>query len=359
MDFYNRLNYSLGNEDWSVESQALKVNVGDYVICVTASGDRSLHLLMTDCAQVTSIDMNPIQSYLLELKMAAIALLDYEKYLAFLGCTSCDHRLDIFQGLKSHLSPEGRLYWNNHTKKLISGVVYQGMVERLTNIVAICFNFIKKKDIQTLLSFSDIQEQRLFVHRHWNSRWLKKTFKILLNPKLMKLILNDPGIISHVDPTIQPGEYIYERMIQYLNTNLARKSALIQLLFTGKVMPEAYFPYLTFEGHSKIAKNLNRLKFYTGNITETLKQSPENKIDCFSLSDIASYMPQPAFENLLTAMITAAKPNARFCLRKLMSEHYIPERFKSYLQQDSALEQKLEREESNFVYRFMVGEIYK
>jgi S-adenosylmethionine-diacylglycerol 3-amino-3-carboxypropyl transferase len=357
MDFYNRLNYSLGNEDWSVESQALQVKSGDHVICVTASGDRSLHLLMTDCAKITSIDMNPIQSYLLELKMAAIALLDYEKYLAFLGCTASTHRLEIYQSLKPHLSTEARHHWNKHKKMLIRGIIYQGLVERLTNIIAMCFNLIKKKDIKTLLSCADIEEQRMFVSKHWDRRWLKKTFEVILNPKLMKLILNDPGIISHVDPTIKPGEYIYDRMIQYLNYNLASKSALIQLLFIGKVLPSAYFPYLTFEGYTRISKNLSRLTLHTGNVTQSLQHA--SNIDCFSLSDIASYMPQHAFENLLEAMITAAKPNARFCLRKLMSKHYIPEQFKPHFQQNTILEQKLEREESNFVYRFMVGEIKK
>src|SRR4029078_5372714 len=92
MDFYNRLNYSLGNEDWHVEAQALRIVPKDRVVCVTASGDRPMHLLMTECAEIISIDMNRIQTYLLELKIAAITHLDFEKYLAFLGCTPTDHR---------------------------------------------------------------------------------------------------------------------------------------------------------------------------------------------------------------------------------------------------------------------------
>ena len=96
MDFYNRLNYSLGNEDWCVEEQALRVNPGDRVICVTASGDRPLHLLLSDCKEVCAIDMNPVQNYLLELKIAALKALDYEEYLGFLGCHDTPHRYAIF-----------------------------------------------------------------------------------------------------------------------------------------------------------------------------------------------------------------------------------------------------------------------
>jgi S-adenosylmethionine-diacylglycerol 3-amino-3-carboxypropyl transferase len=359
MDFYNRLNYSLGNEDWSVESQALRVAKGDRVICVTASGDRPLHLLMTDCAEIISIDMNPLQSHLLELKMAAIAWLEYEKYLKFLGCEPCKHRLSIYRELKPHLSIEAQTYWDKHPKMLTRGVIYQGMVERLTNVVAHGFKAVKKKDIEKLLAFSDLAEQREFVHQHWDKRWLKKIFAIALDPKWMKLILDDPGLIAHVDSNIKPGEYIYSRMLQYLENNLASKSALLQLVFNGKILPAAYFPYLTYSGHSLIRRNMQRLKYHTANIIETMEQYPANQIDCFSLSDIASYMPQAAFEKLLAAILHTARPNARFCLRKLMSAHAIPAPISNYFKQDHLLEKKLELEESNFVYQFMVGEVVK
>lgn len=67
MDFYQHLNFSIGNEDWHVEKQGLRIAPGDRAICVTASGDRALHLLMTPCESIVAIDMNQIQNFLLEL----------------------------------------------------------------------------------------------------------------------------------------------------------------------------------------------------------------------------------------------------------------------------------------------------
>lgn len=358
MDFYRHLNYSLGNEDWSVEEQALRIKPGDKVVCVTASGDRSLHLLMTRCAEIISLDMNPIQNYLLNLKLAAISQLDYEKYIAFLGCKETPHRKAIFSEIRPYLSKDAANFWDKHEKMIQKGVIYQGRVEKLTHYAAVFFNLFMNKKTQTLLSFTDINEQRTYLNNTWNSLYLRKIFEIFAHPTRSKYLLNDPGFNGYTDFSNKPGNYIYQRMIDYLNTNLARKSPLFQLVFTGKILPEAYFPYLSFTGYEKIRVNISRLHYKTGNIIDFLNEN-NNAIDCFSLSDIASYMPQEKFEKLLHGIVKSAKPNARFCLREFISKRTIPSNIATYLKRDTQLEKKLESEESNFVYRFMAGEVKK
>lgn len=357
MDFYNRLNYSLGNEDWHVEEQALNVQNNDRVLCVTASGDRPLHLLMTPCAEIVSVDMNHIQNFLLELKMIALYCLDYEKYLAFLGCNQSNKRIFIFNSIKSHLSKDALDYWTKNLSIIDKGIIYQGRVERFTYIASRFLNLIKHKQIKTLFSFHDLESQKEFIAKKWNKSVWKAIFNICLNPRFMKLIINDPGVISYIEPSIKPGKYIYDRMLYYLNHNLARKSALLQLILTGKILPEAYFPYLTFEGYNKIRRNISRLTYKTTNIIEYINNESIGKFDCFSMSDIASYMPQESFNQLLKGINHAANPNARFCIRKLMCSHIIPEDLQNYFKRNHHLEEKLEREESNFVYRFIVGEV--
>lgn len=359
MDFYKRLNYSLGNEDWSVEEQALRIAPGDKVVCVTASGDRPLHLLMTDCAEIISIDMNSIQNYLLELKLIAISYLDFETYLAFLGCEPSPHRLSIFSQLRSHLSIEAATYWEKNKKMIKQGILYQGMVERLTFLGARFFKLLGRKKVETLLSFTNIDEQRAYVAKKWDTFTLRHIFGVLLNSNVLKYVINDPGLNSYIDLSIRPGDYIYQRMQRYLTTGLANKSALLQLIIKGKVSPDAYFPYMTFEGYSKIRRNIHRLNYQTGNIIEFLNNHTPSQIDCFSMSDIASYMPQEVFERLLQGIYNAAKPKARICLREFMSKRYIPAHLTNSIQRDKMLEQKLEQEESNFVYRFIVGEVHK
>lgn len=359
MDFYKYLNYALGNEDWDVEEQALRVSTGDKVVCVTASGDRPLHLLMTDCAEILSIDMNKAQNHLLDLKVAAITHLDFEKYLAFLGCNPTPHRYDIFKEIKAHLPQDAAHFWEQKKKMIVKGILYQGRTERFTHLAGSFFSLIRGKKIKTLLSFSDMQEQRNFIAKSWDTFFLRKLFQIFADPKFTRLLLKDPGFNSYVDPSNPPGTYIYQRMLRYLNHYPARESPLFQLLFTGRILPSAYFPYLTYDGYTKIRGNMNRLTYITTNIVEYLNNIEANQVDCFSLSDIASYMPQQAFERLLYGVQNAAKPNARFCIREFMSKRFIPSDLKANFLRNHELEQKLESEEPNFVYRFMVGEVQK
>jgi S-adenosylmethionine-diacylglycerol 3-amino-3-carboxypropyl transferase len=358
MEFYKHLNYSLGNEDWNAEEQALKVKPGDTALCVTASGDRALHLLMTECAQIISVDMNHIQNYLLELKLAAINHLDFDKYLAFLGCTPCSHRKSTFMQLKSSLSPEAARYWMKNEKMITSGIIYQGIVERFTRYSGFFLNLLRRSKIQKLLSFSDQEEQKEFIRKYWDTPFWRKLFETLCNPKFSRLILNDPGLNMYTEYA-NPGTYINQRMTRYLQHNLARKSPLLQLILTGKVMPDAYFPYLTEEGYHLIRRDTSRITLRTENIVEFLNNQSDHRIDCFSLSDIASYMPQNTFEKLLQGIQQSANHGARFCMREFVSKRYIPAELKSVFQRETDLEQKLELEETNFVYRFMVGEIKK
>jgi S-adenosylmethionine-diacylglycerol 3-amino-3-carboxypropyl transferase len=357
MDFYKQLNYSLGNEDWDVEKQALKVRAGDTILCVTASGDRSLRLLMTDCAKIISVDMNPVQNYLLELKMAAINQLDYDAYIAFLGGTASKHRLAIFNQLKLSLSSEAAAFWSQHQKMIVNGIIYQGKIERLSHVCALFLNCIWHKKIKTLLAFTDINEQRTFVSAEWNTFFWRKLFEILSNPALSKYIVEDPGLNVYTDYTNKPGEYINQRLLSYLENHLARKSPLLQLILTGKILPEAYFPYLTEEGHKKIGRNMKRLSYQTTNIIDYLKENKSLHFDVFSLSDIASYMPQAVFEKLLSAIGQRATTGARFCVREFMSKRCIPKTLSPLFIRDYQLEKKLENEEKNFVYRFMAGRI--
>lgn len=356
MDFYKQLNYSLGNEDWNVERRALQIKSGDSVICVTASGDRPLHLLMTAADKIIAIDMNQTQNYLLALKLVAINELDYQTYLAFLGITPTTHRLDIFHILSSQLMPDARDFWIKNKEQIKKGIIYQGKIERITKLGALFLNSIRHKKIKELLSFDSLHDQREFIKTHWNTYLWKKLLSIFLNPRISKLFLKDPGLNLHIDYP-NPGNYINHKIIQYLNDHLAKQSPLIQLILTGKITEDAFFPYLTKEGYDKIRLNTHRLHYQTDNIITFLNQKTNERFDAFSMSDIASYMPQPVFEQLLLGIKKTANANARFCLREFMSKRIIPSQLQFSFVRDKVLEEQSEKEEKNFVYRFMIGKI--
>ena len=354
--FYSRLSYSIGNEDWKSDHAALKLQPKDRVLCVTASGDRPLNLLHSECQEIVAVDANPWQNALLDLKKAAMEKLDYDHYLAFLGVKNHTNRLDTLSILGKDKSI---IQWKKKAKQIQKGILYQGATEKLTKVASFLVGVLRGKKIEKLFSFNDLEEQREFVQTHWDTLLWRKTFHIVLHPFITRLILKDPGLYQYVDSSIHVGNYIYSRMNHALMQFNAKESIIISLALKGKIFEEAHSPYLTESGVNTIKSRLHRLTSETADVLAYLEAAPDNSFDCFSLSDVASYISKDAFDRLTKAIYRVARPNARFCIRQFMSRHTLPETIASHFQRDDALEQKLDHEDRCFLYKFMVGKIVK
>lgn len=354
--FFSRLSYSLGNEDWKTEQDALKIEPHDTVLCITASGDRPLNLLMNDCRQIVSIDANPIQNHLLNLKIGAMQAFSYEEYLSFLGAVSQKGRKESLKLLLPLLDKDSAEFWLKNQKMIDKGVLYQGAVERLTKIIAATMGFMRRKTLKKLLSINDLDEQRKFVKEYWDRKWWRKIFEWALHPSISPFVIEDPGLLN-VGSKINPGTYIYDRIMHSLDNCLANQNPLFCLIFQGYVPPEAYSPYLTRSGTEVIKQRISRITIRTGEIVQYLESLSEPTFDCFSLSDIASYMDAPHFMRLLRAVNKAAKPGARFCIRQFLSAQQMPLEMQALFERDLPLEKRLENEDRCFLYRFLVGTV--
>lgn len=356
--FFSRLSFSFGNEDWRTEQQALRIAPDSRVLCITASGDRPLHLLLEPCEALVSIDANPIQNHLLHLKRTAMEHLKYEDYLAFLGAAPSSSRIDTLKQLSPHMDPKAVLYWDQQSSMITRGVLFQGLIERFVKLAVVPFYF-RRKEIRALFACKTLEEQKAVLQNHWKHHRWKRIFKWCLNPLVTRFALKDPGMYAHVDKNVEPGIYIYERMMRCLDQNLARENALTSLIMLQTVNEEAFPPYLKPEGINAIKPHLNRLTTITEDAIQYLEEVPEKSFDRFSMSDISSYLDRTSFERLLRAIYRAARPGARFCLRQLMTRYAIPLDLSPHFVRDIDLERKLEIEDRTFVYHFTVGTILK
>lgn len=359
--FFSRLSYSLGNEDWETENRALQVQPGNRTLCVTGSGDRALHCLLTEGEEVIAIDANSMQSHLIELKAAALKKLDFPDYLSFLGVTPSNRRLNYLPDLREHMSEAAFNCWMNRPAMIANGVLYQGHVERRCQIIAGIIRKLRGKKVEKLFSASHLDEQRQLVDAEWNNWSWKKAFDWILHPRLgfTKRWLKDPGLYEEVSSTIHVGRYLYERMDDYLHRGLARESIILSLLLLGQVKPEGLPPYLTAEGWKAINKKVDRLTVRTQNVMDALEKGPEESFDRFSLSDIASYMNLSNFHRLARGMYRSARPGARFCIRQFLSNHELPPEIANRIQREPELEKELEIKDRCFVYRYIVGTVRK
>ena len=358
--FFSRLSYSIGNEDWSTEEEGLKIEPSNRVLCITASGDRPLHILQHPCQEVVAVDANPVQNYLLDLKVAAMKKLDNPNYLAFMGISACSKRLHTLNLLNPHLSSLSAHYWRKHAKMVNKGILYQGDMENWVRRLTYLLRKWRKHEIQTLFSCQNLEQQKEFLEKGWNHKFWKRLFKIVLTPWLSRyLYIKDPGLYAHFDSSVSPGEVLYDRFMRFLHDHLAKENLLLSMVLLGEIHHEALPPYLTTQGIDLIRPRLDRLNVVTQDVISYLRSAPENHFDRFSMSDVASYLSYDSFVSLLNVIVHSAKPGARFCLRQFLSNHKIPNHLKHHFCQEPELERKLERKDRACVYHFNVGVIKK
>ncbi len=357
--FFSRLSYSFGNEDWKSERAALKIAPTDRVICITASGDRPLHALLDPCQEVVAIDLNPIQNHLLILKMTALKHLEYQDYLEFLGINPAKDRKVVFNQLSAYLPAATSTFWQQRIKMIENGILYQGTIETLLKITAPILKILRPKKISKLFSFESLADQRQFIRNEWSSYFWNKAFELIFNPIFTKYMIKDPGLYENLPSTAHPGKYINDRIYSSLNRHLAKENLLMSQVCFGKVIESALPPYLTYNGSQTIRLNLDRITIQNFDIINYLEHAPDNSFDCYSLSDVISYLTPPDFQRLLNAIYRTARPGARFCMRQFISNYSIPDKWQDKFCRSPKLEKHLEENDRSMFYRFTVGTLNK
>ena len=126
--FGNEFIYAFTWEDSRVDQRLLKINEKDVILCLTSAGDNLLDYLAS-CRprRIHAVDLNPNQSHLLELKVAAYQALEYVDFWKLFGDGRCPgFRQMLLNKISPHLSSQALQFWLNHEEIFSSS---QGLYE--------------------------------------------------------------------------------------------------------------------------------------------------------------------------------------------------------------------------------------
>lgn len=357
-EFFNTINYSSSNEDAQSELKALGLGKEDTVLSITGSGGRTLDLLIAKPAHIISIDLNPCQNFLLELKMAAIEKLGYDEFLGFLGISGFPERLRLYRDIRLLLSNTARDFWDANGTLIEKGVIYQGRWERYFRRLARMVNMIWPEKTSCLFECRTIQEQSIFWHTHWNSRAWREFIRIISSRSVWKYAFGDPGFYQFVLPDFSIYHYIADRFNHGMTHVLARKSPLMTLLFTGRYKNhECLPPHLMKENFTRLKDLMERIRIVTASLDDFLRQCGASSFNKFSLSDIASYTNPDEYVAIWRSILSSATSEARICERQFLVKREMPPEVNRYLVRDRSLEDDLERTDTSIFYTFVVAEM--
>src|SRR3989344_3558413 len=311
--YFKALNYTIGNEDPSLELSVMPENTG-HVFAVAGSGSRVTPLFAKSPQYVTCVDFSIEQLSLAELRIASVKDLDYKKFLGFWGypleIISAKERKRIFEGL--YLSEERKrivasLFERNDWGPILYLGKWEQTFRRLSRINRV---IVGKRALKLFDFHSKDKHDRYLQTQFPHKAWAASIF-LLGNSKVFNLLLYKG---SFPKKNISKSMYsFYMKAFQKLfSQNLARTNFLLQLLFFGELRFQEGMPLecdreIFYKAKTGIQNA--EIKYVHGDVIEEIKRS-QSKVDFLSLSDIASYLHPPQEQGFLQDIKHSLSPNA-------------------------------------------------
>eukprot|EP00891_Asterochloris_glomerata_P001660 jgi/Astpho2/1660/e_gw1.00032.33.1_t len=167
--------YTMSWEDPRPDMKVLDIKSDDVCLTLTSGGDNSLNLLLHGARQVVSVDCNPAQSALLEMKVAAIRHLEYEDAWALFGEGRHPHARRLFETrLAPFMSQTAITFWQDRMWYFDQGLYYQGGMGKavwIMQCIAMCL--FMGGSMRRLAYANTLEEQR----KVWNGVWFVRFCK--------------------------------------------------------------------------------------------------------------------------------------------------------------------------------------
>lgn len=316
--YFHHLNYSLGNEDSTVEYEALPERVGR-VLCVAGSGSRVLPLVARRPSRVVCVDVSPEQLHLTELRVQAARTLTHREYLQFFGYPPApadpDLRRRIFDRIPMS-DPTRACFLDIFDHRGWESMLYDGRWERTFGKLARINGMLTRAAGRGLFEARTDEEHRAYLARHFpRTAWLL-TLLLLGNPLVFNLMLYKGDFPRKNLPGTPFG--FYRRAFDNLfGLGPARENFFLQIVFFGRLVYEQGNP---IECRPDVFRRIQdalastEIEYHRGDIIEAAASATE-PFDFISLSDVPSYFAPPVEQTYLQQVRRGLADRGRVVVR--------------------------------------------
>jgi S-adenosylmethionine-diacylglycerol 3-amino-3-carboxypropyl transferase len=353
--------FGMSWEDPSSDRRALAIEHGNTVTTISSGGCNTLTLLLDNPAKIYAVDINASQSYLLELKIAAVRHLEYEELLAFLGLEPSENRIRVFESLAGDLTKGALAYWTSKADAVQHGVVHTGRYE--------CFiaKFIRflgvvqgKSRIENFFRCESIEDQSAYFEKVWNTFQWRLLFKLAFNKRMLATRGLTADYFKFDDGSSSFAESFFRRSRHAMcEIPIATNYFLAQYLrgryWSGDAVPD----YLRKKNLSIVRERLNRIEVITCDAQGWFGKQPDSSIDAFSLSNICELMSHDETGRLFSEVARTARIGARICFRNLIVPRGVPEELSAKIELQEELSTELLAHDRSFVYSRVHGYVVR
>jgi S-adenosylmethionine-diacylglycerol 3-amino-3-carboxypropyl transferase len=303
-------------EDADVLLLGLNTKPGATLVSICSAGDNALAMLTLDPAKVIVVDLSPAQIECLNIRIAAIRLLDHVAFLELMGSRPSSRRALLLDRVAAALPDASQRFWAS----LRDDVVAQGLggVGKFERYFRVLRRYLlplvhSRATIDALLVARPRSERERFLRERWNTwRW-RLLLRVFCSRFIMGRLGRDPAFFDHVEGST--AEHVARRIVHAGVDLDPADNPYLHWILTGTHGGALPLPFRE-EHFATIRGRLDRLDIRNCAL-ETFCSTGE-KADGFNLSDIFEYMSVEAFEAVYGALIGAARPGARLVYWNMM-----------------------------------------
>ena len=331
-NYFSDLNYSLGNEDTTLEVELVLALRPSRILSIAGCGSRAIPLLCCEPKELICVDVASQQIAITELREASVRTLTFDEFRLFWGFppfSAFDYskeRKNIFNDLV--LTQDTREYFEKLFSKVSWGsILYEGKWEKTFGMLAKAVRLIFGKKYDQIFEHHDLSSQLNFYNNKFPIKKWKSIIFLLGNKSVFNALLYKGDFIkkniygSHFD-------YYFRAFDSLFHHTLARNSFFANLCFYGRINHEDGNTIEADPGvFASCQKALNRegSKVFYEN-TDLLSAASKylevdgNGLDFISLSDVPSYFSGELEQNFLQQLRPSLNPGAVLVLRSYLRE---------------------------------------
>ncbi|BBN01909.1 betaine lipid synthase [Marchantia polymorpha subsp. ruderalis] len=317
--------YSLSWEDPREDDKVLEINPSDTVLTLTSGGCNALDLVYQGAGQVVAVDINPAQSYLLELKRAAVLRLPFEDVWKMFGDgvhPKFEQLLD--REIAPFLSQGAANFWYQKSYYFKNGLYYHGGMGRLLRAVKILAKVTRQEHwVDCLVNAPTLEKQKEL----WFAtvgKWLRQAniftriSSFLVTNRLVLWFC--AGVCKGQLSLIRKEDNIYDYIVRCLNStaeysHLRDSNYFYRCCLTGRFSRQCCPRFLEqgpfYQLKDELARG-ERLLIRTGTFVGELRKRTYSKV---ILMDHVDWLEQPDIDTLCDALRDQVRPGGRVIWR--------------------------------------------
>jgi len=222
--------YTQSWEDPETDEPHLLVGPDDVCLTLTSGGCNSLHLCLAGAKAVYSVDCNPAQNALLELKQVAIRRLPYEDVWALFGEGKHPAAAELFEKeLAPFLSQNTLRFWKTRLHYFREGLYYQGGMGKVVWAMQALAGLLGLRGaVNALLMAPTLEAQK----RIWNNTWIVRALRSAPAP-LLSLVSDATALLFFNRITLWFGAGVPLKQYKLIRADGVHMSAYATRTFDG------------------------------------------------------------------------------------------------------------------------------